>query len=116
MASKNTIPDWLLKARNKWQFNGKERPSFAQDPKKGQVSVWDFPRPPALVKVQQQISVYSGEICLAKTNQAYAVMETAHPPSLYVSGKAPQPTGHLNLHHYNLLLGAMQIRLQSLKP
>lgn len=84
MATKKTIPDWLLKARDKWQFNGKERPSFAQKPKKGQVSVWDFPRPPALEKVHQEIAVYSDDICLAKTNNAYAVMETAHPPSYYL--------------------------------
>ena len=78
------VPDWLLKARNKWQFNGQKRPPFATVPKKGQVSVWDFPRPPALEKVQQEITVYSDSICIAKTTNAYAVMETANPPTYYL--------------------------------
>lgn len=81
---KQQPPDWLIKARNKWQFKGVNRPPFAEEPKKGQVSVWDFPRPPALEKVQQQIAVYHDAICLAKTTNAYAVMETAHPPSYYL--------------------------------
>lgn len=83
-SSKKNIPDWLLKARNKWQFKGQNRPPFAKEPESGQVSVWDFPRPPALENVQQEISVYSDEECLAKTKYAYAVLETAHPPSYYI--------------------------------
>ncbi|MDT0606109.1 DUF427 domain-containing protein [Croceitalea rosinachiae] len=78
------VPDWLIKARNKWQFKGQNRPSFAQEPENGQVSVWDFPRPPALEKVHQEIAVYSDKICVAKTTNANAVMETAHPPSYYL--------------------------------
>ena len=78
------LPDWLLKARNKWQFNGQKRPPFAHEPRKGQVSVWDFPRPPAIEKVHQEITIYSGDVCIAKTTNAYAVMETAHPPSYYL--------------------------------
>ena len=81
---KKKVPDWLLKARDKWQFNSQKRPSFAEEPKEGQVSVWDFPRPPALEKVHQEISIYVGKTCIAKTTNAYAVMETAHPPSYYL--------------------------------
>lgn len=82
--NKNGLPDWLKKARMNWQYKGNGRPDFAQEPKTGQVSVWDFPRPPAVEKVHQEIKVYKGEECLAKTVEGYAVMETAHPPSYYI--------------------------------
>ena len=39
------IPSWLQAARDAWQWRGSGRPDFAQLPKRGQVSVWDFPRP-----------------------------------------------------------------------
>ncbi|GMN10194.1 DUF427 domain-containing protein [Croceitalea sp. MTPC9] len=81
---KNKLPDWLKKARMSWEYNGKGRPPFAKEPKKGQISVWDFPRPPAIEKVKKEISVYQEKNCLAKTRNGYAIMETAHPPSYYI--------------------------------
>ncbi len=32
-----------------WRWTGAERPPFADAVQKGQESVWDYPRPPALV-------------------------------------------------------------------
>lgn len=82
--SQGNPPNWLLKAREKWQFNGRQRPPFAEIPEDGQVSVWDFPRPPAVEKVTQSISVFHEDLCLAKTSNGYAVMETASPPTYYI--------------------------------
>jgi uncharacterized protein (DUF427 family) len=39
-------PDSLELARSQWRWRGKHRPPFADVPAQGQVSVWDFPRPP----------------------------------------------------------------------
>ena len=53
-------------------------------PKKGQESVWDYPRPPKLEKSAKEIAVkFNGEI-IAHTNNAYRVLETSHPPVYYV--------------------------------
>lgn len=81
---KREIPNWLSKARDKWTFNGTTRPPFAEEPKEGQVSVWDFPRPPAIEKVTEEISIFSGDKCLALTKGALAICETASPPTYYI--------------------------------
>ncbi|MEO0570157.1 MAG: DUF427 domain-containing protein [Bacteroidota bacterium] len=78
------VQDWLLKARNKWTHIGQQRPDFAIVPKKGQVSVWDFPRPPALVAEKRELKVLSNGQTLALSQNALAVQETASPPTYYV--------------------------------
>ena len=32
-----------------WNYRGRGRPDFAEEPAPGQESVWDYPRPPVLV-------------------------------------------------------------------
>ena len=78
------VPDWLANARGKWQFQGKSRPDFAEVPKDGQTSVWDFPRPPAIVPVRQLVSVFHDDSCIAETTNALAICETASPPTYYI--------------------------------
>lgn len=52
-------------------------------PKKGQESVWDYPRPPKLEPTRKHLKViWNGQI-LAETNAAYRVLETSHPPVYY---------------------------------
>lgn len=54
------------------------------EPKKGQESVWDYPRPPKLEKTDKHIKIeYNGET-IAETNGAYRVLETSHPPVYYI--------------------------------
>ena len=84
---KRVIPDWLLQARNKWMYTGEQRPDFAEIPKEGQVSVWDFPRPPALVHEKRKLQVLSDGKILADSNEALSVQETASPPTYYVPPK-----------------------------
>ncbi len=53
------------------------------EPKAGQESVWDYPRPPKLERTNKTLKiVFNGEI-IAETNSAFRVLETSHPPVYY---------------------------------
>jgi uncharacterized protein (DUF427 family) len=80
----NTDSDRLAWARAQWRWRGDERPPFADAPLPGQVSVWDFPRPPKLVRDTRAIVVRWGDVVLAHTHGAWAVQETSHPPTFYL--------------------------------
>ena len=43
------LPRWAQLAREQWTHTGTQRPPFAVEPGPGQESVWDYPRPPAIV-------------------------------------------------------------------
>jgi len=60
------------------------RPAFAVQPGPGQVSVWDFPRPPRLDADSREVVIRAGEREVARTRRAVLVLETAHPPSWYL--------------------------------
>ena len=76
--------NWLEKAREHWKHKGNERPPFAIAPKEGQRSVWDFPRPPIIEKINKQIVVnYQGKK-IADSRNSLAVLETASPPTYYI--------------------------------
>ena len=68
-----------------WQYTGKEHPPFADKPGPGQESVWDYPRPPVLVSCDSLIVVGDPEKPLARTERALRVLETASPPTYYLS-------------------------------
>ncbi len=67
-----------------WTYTGKTRPAFADPPREGQSSVWDFPRPPALVPDARRVIVAVGDVVIAQTVRAVRVMETASPPTFYL--------------------------------
>ncbi len=49
-----------------------------------QESVWDYPRPPKLVRSTRRVRVvFAGEI-VADSTSAYRVLETSHPPVWYI--------------------------------
>ncbi len=77
-------PDQLASARAQWRWRGQGRPPFAHAPAPGQTSVWDFPRPPELVREGREIVVRWGALEVARTSGAWAVRETAHPPTFYL--------------------------------
>ncbi|KQC34667.1 hypothetical protein AAU57_13980 [Nonlabens sp. YIK11] len=54
------------------------------EPKEGQRSVWDFPRPPAIERVDKEVMVKYQNKTIALTQQALAVLETASPPTYYI--------------------------------
>jgi uncharacterized protein (DUF427 family) len=47
-------------------------------------SVWDYPRPPALVPCEARVRVELGGETLADTVAALRVLETSHPPTIYI--------------------------------
>jgi uncharacterized protein (DUF427 family) len=67
-----------------WQYTGQHRPELADEPKADQESVWDYPRPPALVDCAQIIEVKAGDTLIARTTRSKRVLETASPPTVYI--------------------------------
>jgi uncharacterized protein (DUF427 family) len=68
------------------------------EPRPGQESVWDYPRPPRLERVAALISIrFAGEV-LAESQGALRILETSHPPTYYlppadIAPGALQPAG-----------------------
>ena len=54
------------------------------EPKAGQESVWDYPRPPRLEDCSKRIRVIFNGVIIADTNRAKRVLETSHPPTYYI--------------------------------
>ncbi|MCZ4410497.1 DUF427 domain-containing protein [Cryomorphaceae bacterium 1068] len=59
----------------------------AEKPKKGQESVWDYPRPPKLEKVTSLVEVFFAGRRIASSNKALRILETSHPPTIYIPPK-----------------------------
>src|SRR4051812_22948170 len=61
------------------------RPPVNPDPPgEGQESVWDYPRPPALVPSTRHVVIRLGSTLIADSRRAWRVLETSHPPTWYV--------------------------------
>lgn len=54
------------------------------EPAPGQESVWDYPRPPALVPDHRRVRIELAGITIADTTRALRVLETSHPPAFYL--------------------------------
>lgn len=67
-----------------WKYTGNEHPPFAETPRAGQESVWDYPRPPRLVADERTVEVRAGTTLLARSARSLRVLETASPPTFYV--------------------------------
>jgi uncharacterized protein (DUF427 family) len=46
--------------------------------------VWDYPRPPVVVPCQRRVRVELADAVLADSAAAFRVLETSHPPTIYV--------------------------------
>ncbi len=55
-----------------------------EKPGPGQESVWDYPRPPRLEPVGEEVKVVYQDEIIAQTVSAYRVLETSHPPVYYI--------------------------------
>lgn len=76
--------NWLQKARKSWINTGNKRPPFAIEPKEGQRSVWDFPRPPIIEKASKPIVInYQGNT-ITNSQDSLTVLETASPSTYYI--------------------------------
>ncbi len=47
-------------------------------------NVWDYPRPPALVPCERRVRIEHDGRPLADSTRALRVLETSHPPAIYV--------------------------------
>ena len=54
------------------------------EPLPGQESVWDYPRPPRLEKIDARLRVIFNAQIVADTTAGYRVLETSHPPVYYI--------------------------------
>lgn len=54
------------------------------EPKEGQESVWDYPRPPRIEDVSKRLRVIFNGETIADTKRARRVLETSHPPAYYI--------------------------------
>ena len=46
------------------------------EPKSGQESVWDYPRPPKLEQTNKHLKIIFNNEIIAETNRAFRVLET----------------------------------------
>lgn len=54
----------------------------------GQISVWDFPRPPRVEPEPRTVRIVLGGHLIAETSSAMRVLETSHPPTIYLPATA----------------------------
>lgn len=90
---KTPLPTWAVLGRQGWAHRGAQRPAFAVEPKPGQESVWDYPRPPCVVGDQREVVVRAFGVEIARTCAALRVLETSHPPTFYL------PRGDVQMGH-----------------
>lgn len=88
-------PFWIQASRDKWEYRGQKRPPFAIEPKPGQESVWDYPRPPVVLPDPRTVIVKSDDLIIAETRQAVRILETASPPTFYL------PPESINMDYLN---------------
>ncbi|MET3804446.1 uncharacterized protein (DUF427 family) [Nakamurella sp. UYEF19] len=62
-----------------------------QTPGPGQESVWEYPRPPRLEQSRKTVVVRVGDVVLARTGEAFRVLETSHPPTWYLPLASVRP-------------------------
>ncbi|MCW5958836.1 MAG: DUF427 domain-containing protein [Pyrinomonadaceae bacterium] len=53
------------------------------EPRAGQESVWDYPRPPKLELTNKHLRIVFNNEIIAETTRAFRVLETSHPPVYY---------------------------------
>lgn len=82
--------DDLTRARGSWQLHGQARPAAAVEPGPGQESVWDYPRPPAIVDDTRLVQVRLNDVLVAETRAVRRVLETASPPTFYLPPESLQ--------------------------
>src|SRR5688572_20349950 len=59
-------------------------PTNRIEPKTGQESVWDYPRPPRVERSPKRIEVVFNGRTIVDSRRAKRVLETSHPPVYYV--------------------------------
>jgi len=57
----------------------------------GPESVWDYPRPPALVASSRHVVIRFEGLLIADSRRAWRVLETSHPPTWYLPAEDVVP-------------------------
>lgn len=57
-------------------------------PGPGQESVWDYPRPPRVEPLHARVTIELGGRMIADSTAAVRVLETSHPPAIYLPPEA----------------------------
>jgi uncharacterized protein (DUF427 family) len=55
-------------------------------------SVWDYPRPPRVEREPRRVRIIVDDHLIAETTRALRVLETSHPPTIYLPVRAFRPT------------------------
>jgi uncharacterized protein (DUF427 family) len=70
----------------------------------GQESVWDYPRPPRVERVEARVQIDLGGVRIVDTDDVVRVLETSHPPVYYLPiaafGDALEPTDGASFCEY----------------
>ena len=66
-----------------WQHRAVSRLSAVADGRRTE-SVWDYPRPPALERCGRRVRIELGGVTIADSAAALRVLETSHPPTIYI--------------------------------
>ena len=69
--------------RRKWLEFERIRPAHIERPGPGQESVWDYPRPPKVERVNKPLKVILNDVVIAETDHGLRVIETSSPPQYY---------------------------------
>jgi uncharacterized protein (DUF427 family) len=54
------------------------------EPKSGQESVWDYPRPPRIERQARRVRIVFAGVTIADSDKAWRILETSHPPTIYI--------------------------------
>ena len=76
-------PHDFAASRAQWRYRGDQRPPWAETPRPGQESVWDYPRPPRVEPAPGDLSVRFAGTVLAHTHRGLRIVETAGAPTYY---------------------------------
>lgn len=51
---------------------------------RGQESVWDYPRPPAIRGITKRIRIFFNNLVIVESVRVLQILETSHPPCYYI--------------------------------
>ena len=64
MSKIEPMSERLMREAKVWKYDGSVRPEFAEPTGPGQESVWDFPRPPFVEAMNQNVRIFAaGRTC-----------------------------------------------------
>lgn len=87
----------------------------------GSESVWDYPRPPRLEPLHGEVRVELGDGVIALTRSALRMLETSHPPTVYIPPSdiaegVLVPNAHRTFcewkgvaHYYDVVVGNVRV-------